>query len=123
QKSITAQQKNIEGVAEAAMARLMDYQWPGNVRELENILERAATLTQGRKISLEDLPLNIRDLQGEGQLIGDAAERLLPLEELEKSYIRRVLDKMGGNKYQAAHVLGIDRKTLYRKLAEMEEEV
>ncbi|MDH5576684.1 MAG: sigma-54-dependent Fis family transcriptional regulator, partial [Nitrospirota bacterium] len=108
---------------EAAMARIMDYQWPGNVRELENILERAATLTQGKKISLEDLPLNIRDLQGEGQLIGDAAERLLPLEELEKSYIRRVLDKMGGNKYQAAHVLGIDRKTLYRKLAEMEEEV
>jgi transcriptional regulator with PAS, ATPase and Fis domain len=121
QKSVTAQQKHIEGVVESAMARLMDYHWPGNVRELENILERAATLTPGKKISLDDLPLNIRDLQGDGQLIGDAAERLLPLEQLEKSYIRRVLNKMGGNKYQTAHVLGIDRKTLYRKLAEMEE--
>jgi transcriptional regulator with PAS, ATPase and Fis domain len=120
QKSVTAQQKHIEDVVESAMARLMDYHWPGNVRELENILERAATLTPGKKISLDDLPLNIRDLQGDGQLIGDAAERLLPLEQLEKSYIRRVLDKMGGNKYQTAHVLGIDRKTLYRKLAEME---
>ena len=121
QKSVTAQQKHIEGVEDSAMARLMDYPWPGNVRELENILERAATLTQGKKISLDDLPLNIRQIQGDGQLIGDAAERLLPLEQLEKSYIRRVLEKMGGNKYQTAHVLGIDRKTLYRKLAEMEE--
>ncbi len=123
QKSATAQQKHIESVEESAMARLMDYQWPGNVRELENILERAATLTQGKKICLDDLPSTIRNLQGDGQLIGDAAERLLPLEQLEKSYIRRVLEKMGGNKYQTAHVLGIDRKTLYRKLAEMEEVV
>ena len=123
QKSVTAQQKHIESVEEPAMARLMDYQWPGNVRELENILERAATLTQGKKICLDDLPSNIRNIQGDGQLIGDAAERLLPLEQLEKSYIRRVLEKMGGNKYQTAHVLGIDRKTLYRKLAEMEDVV
>jgi DNA-binding NtrC family response regulator len=123
QKSLIAQQKHIESVDESAMARLIDYQWPGNVRELENILERAATLTQGNKIGVEDLPSNIRDMQGDGQLIGDAAERLLPLEQLEKSYIRRVLEKMGGNKYQTAHVLGIDRKTLYRKLAEMEKVV
>jgi DNA-binding NtrC family response regulator len=122
QKNSTAQHKGIEGVGESAMARLMDYQWPGNVRELENILERAATLTREKKISLDDLPLIIRDIQGDGQLLGDAAERLLPLEQLQKSYIRRVLEKMGGNKYQTAHVLGIDRKTLYRKLAEMEED-
>lgn len=121
QKSPTGQQKQIEGVAESAMARLMDYQWPGNVRELENVIERAATLTQDKKITLDDLPLMIKEIQGDGQLLGDAAERLLSLEQLEKSYIRRMLDKMDGNKYQTAHMLGIDRKTLYRKLAEMEE--
>ena len=121
QKSLTAQQKHVEDIADAALARLIDYQWPGNVRELENILERAATLTQGPKISLEDLPPNIQNIQGEGQFIEDAAEQTLPLVQVEWSYIRRVLEKLGGNKYRAAQVLGIDRKTLYRKLSEMEE--
>ena len=120
-KSLTAQQKHIEGIADSALARLIDYPWPGNVRELENIIERAATLTQGPKISLEDLPLNIQDIQGEGQFIEDAVEETLPLAQVEWNYIRRVLEKLGGNKYQTAQVLGIDRKTLYRKLSEMEE--
>ena len=123
EKSIAAQQKNVHVVVEAALARLLDYQWPGNVRELENIIERAATLCQGEMITLEDLPPVIREVRGEGQMVEDAVERMLPLEELEQAYIRRILEKMGGNKYQAAQVLGIDRKTLYRKLAEMEEKV
>jgi len=121
QKSLTVQEKHIEGIADSALARLIDYQWPGNVRELENILERAATLTQGSKISLEDLPPNIQNIQGEGRFIEDAVEQTLSLAQVEWSYIRRVLEKLGGNKYQTAQVLGIDRKTLYRKLAEMEE--
>ena len=50
----------------------------------------------------------------------EAAERTRPLLEVEKEYIVKILEKTGGNKYQAAHVLGIDRKTLYRKLAEIE---
>jgi len=121
QKSLTAQQKHIEGIADSALARLIDYQWPGNVRELENIVERAATLTQGPSISLEDLPSNIQAIRGDGQFIEDAVDQILPLAQVENSYIRRVLEKLGGNKYQTAHVLGIDRKTLYRKLSEMEE--
>ncbi len=100
---------------------MIDYPWPGNVRELENILERAATLTQGSKISLDDLPPNIQTIQGEGQFIEDAVEQTLSLAQVEWSYIRRVLEKLGGNKYQTAQVLGIDRKTLYRKLSEMED--
>ena len=119
-KSLSAQEKQVEGVMESAMARLMDYAWPGNVRELENVIERAATLTQGNKITLDDLPSGIREITGEGQIIEDAAEHVMSLEELEHAYIRRILEKMGGNKYQTAHVLGIDRKTLYRKLSEME---
>jgi transcriptional regulator with PAS, ATPase and Fis domain len=121
QKSLTAQQKHVDGILDSAMARLIDYQWPGNVRELENILERAATLTQGPKISLDDLPPNIQNIQGEGQFIEDALEQTPSLVEVEWSYIRRVLEKLGGNKYKAAQVLGIDRKTLYRKLSDMEE--
>lgn len=121
QKSLTAQQKHIDCIADSALARLIDYQWPGNVRELENILERAVTLTQGPIISLEDLPLTIQRIQGEGQFIEDAVEQILPLQQVEWNYIRRVLEKLGGNKYQTAQVLGIDRKTLYRKLAEMED--
>lgn len=121
QKSLTAQQKHLDGIADSALARLIDYPWPGNVRELENILERAATLTQGPIISLEDLPSTIQSIQGEGQFIEDAVEQKLPLAQVEKAYIGRVLEKLGGNKYQTAQVLGIDRKTLYRKLAEMEE--
>ena len=121
EKSLTAKEKHVEGIADAALARLIDYPWPGNVRELENILERAATLTQGQKVSLEDLPPNIQNIQGEGQFIEDAVEQNLPLAKVEQSYIRRILEKLGGNKYQTAHVLGIDRKTLYRKLSEMDE--
>ena len=120
QKSLTAQEKHFDGIADSALARLIDYQWPGNVRELENILERAAPLTQGPIISLEDLPPTIRNIQGEGQFIEDAVEQQLPLAKVEKAYIARVLEKLGGNKYQTAQVLGIDQKTLYRKLAEME---
>ena len=120
-KSAAAHQKSIEGIAESALARLIDYEWPGNVRELENVIERAATLAQKNTIMLEDLPSAIREVQGEGQMVEDAVDRLLPLEELEHSYIRRILEKKGGNKYQTAQVLGIDRKTLYRKLEEMGE--
>ena len=122
-KSLAAQQKNIHEVIEVALARIIDYQWPGNVRELENVIERAATLCQGEKILLEDLPPVIREVRGAGQIVEDAVGRLLPLEDLEQAYIRRILEKMGGNKYQAAQVLGIDRKTLYRKLSEMEEKI
>ena len=120
-KSVAAQQKSVHEVTETGLARLLDYQWPGNVRELENVIERAATLCQGQQITLEDLPPVIREVRGEGQMIEDAVDRLLPLAELEQAYIRRILEKMGGNKYQAAQVLGIDRKTLYRKLGEMDE--
>lgn len=119
QKNMAAQQKSIEGVADYALSRLMDYAWPGNVRELENVIERASTLAQGKMLMLEDMPPAIREIHGEDQLLEDAAERLLPLEELELAYVRRILEKSGGNKYHAAQVLGIDRKTLYRKLGEM----
>ena len=114
--------KAVKGVSEPALAMLMDYGWPGNVRELENVIERAVTLSQGEKISPDDLPPAVQGARGDRRVLDEAAEKTLPLHEIEKEYIKKILDKMGGNKYQAAHVLGIDRKTLYRKLGEIEED-
>jgi DNA-binding NtrC family response regulator len=112
--------KAVKGVSESALAMLMDYAWPGNVRELENVIERAVTLTRGEKISPDDLPPAVQGARGDRRVLDEAAEKSLPLHEVEKEYIKKILDKTGGNKYQAAHALGIDRKTLYRKLAEIE---
>jgi DNA-binding NtrC family response regulator len=112
--------KVVKGVSEAALAMLIDYTWPGNVRELENVIERAVTLSRGEKISPDDLPPAVQGARGDRRVLDEAAEKSLPLHEIEKEYIKKILEKTGGNKYQAAHALGIDRKTLYRKLAEIE---
>jgi DNA-binding NtrC family response regulator len=117
-----ARGKEMKGVSESALAMLMDYAWPGNVRELENVIERAVTLSLGEKISPDDLPSGVQGSRGDRRVLDEAAEKTLPLHEIEKEYIKKILEKMGGNKYQAAHVLGIDRKTLYRKLGEIEED-
>ena len=115
-----ARGKEVKGVSESALAMLMDYAWPGNVRELENVIERAVTLTRGDKISPDDQPPAVQGARGDRRVLDEAAEKTLPLHEIEKEYIKKILEKTGGNKYQAAHALGIDRKTLYRKLAEIE---
>ena len=119
-KCAEASHKNLRGMNETALALLMDYPWPGNVRELENVIERAVTLARGEKIVPDDLPPAIQGARGDRKVIDEAAERILPLADVEKEYILRILEKTGGNKYQAAQTLGIDRKTLYRKLAEIE---
>jgi DNA-binding NtrC family response regulator len=119
-KCAEAGKKPVRGIGESALALMMDYPWPGNVRELENVVERALTLARTERILPEDLPPTIRGARGDRRILDEAAERTLPLHDVEKEYIRRILEKTGGNKYQAAQVLGIDRKTLYRKLAEIE---
>ncbi len=115
-----ARGKDVKGVSETTLALLIDYSWPGNVRELENVIERAVTLSRGDKILPDDLPATIQGSRGDRRVLDEAAEKMHPLHEIEKEYIKKILEKMGGNKYQAAQVLGIDRKTLYRKLAEIE---
>jgi DNA-binding NtrC family response regulator len=119
-KCSEARGKELKGVTEATLAMLMDYVWPGNVRELENVIERAVTLGRGEKLTPDDLPPGVQCVRGDRQVLEEAAEKTLPLHEIEKEYIKKILEKTGGNKYQAAQVLGIDRKTLYRKLAEIE---
>jgi DNA-binding NtrC family response regulator len=106
------------GITDDAMRWLVRHDWPGNVRELANVIERAVALTDHDTIVLED----VRDLSPRapadpiGELLTSAAERHLPLADVERGYIRRVLDTEGGNVSRAARILGIDRRTLYRKL-------
>jgi len=103
------------GVSASAVRRLLRHRWPGNVRELANVIERAVAFGDHDTILPEDL-----DLGGEGSPIGsilaEGTTRLAPLEEIERAYIRQVIDAHGGNKAAAARTLQIDRRTLYRKI-------
>jgi DNA-binding NtrC family response regulator len=105
-------------VAGDTLRILQSYPWPGNVRELRNALERAVALSQGFEISVGDLPPRIRDGGGSAARVAGAAERRLSLRDLEREYILEVLRQAGRNKTRAAEILGMDRKTLYRKLNE-----
>jgi two-component system response regulator HydG len=105
------------GLSADAERLLSAYPWPGNVRELANCMERAVVLARGRSIAADDLPEKVREFrQGPLPAIGAETSELVALEEIERRYILRVLDAMHGNKSRAAQVLGLDRKTLYRRL-------
>lgn len=114
--------KPVRGISEAALLLLVNYSWPGNVRELESVLERAVTLSQAIETLPGDLPAIVQQVGSSTQIRSNRVERAKTLKQVEEEYIRLILDETGGNKYQAAHMLGIDRKTLYRKLAEMEKD-
>ncbi len=96
---------------------LLAYHWPGNVRELMNVLERGVALCQGELIAEDDLPSQVRERRA-ADFLGAAVARRMTLAELEREFIERVLEDEGGNKTRAAQRLGLDRKTLYRKLDE-----
>jgi DNA-binding NtrC family response regulator len=117
QRYATETGKEVTGISGAAAQRLLDYDWPGNVRELENCVQRAVTLTRLSEISVDDLPEKIRDYQSSRIVIAsDNPDELFSLEEMERRYIRKVLAAVGGNKTQAARILGLDRRTLYRRI-------
>jgi DNA-binding NtrC family response regulator len=96
---------------------LLAYHWPGNVRELMNVLERGVALCQGELIADDDLPSHVRERRP-ADFLGAAVARRMTLAELEREFIERVLEDEAGNKTRAAQRLGLDRKTLYRKLDE-----
>ena len=96
-----------------AIRRLSSAPWEGNVRELENIIERVVVLATKPVIEATDLPLN-QDLSAD-EFFANATDDLPTIDELEKRYIRLVLDKTNGRKEKAAQILGINRRTLYRK--------
>ncbi|HEX8825038.1 MAG TPA: helix-turn-helix domain-containing protein, partial [Archangium sp.] len=109
--------KRVVGLSPAAAQRLLAYAWPGNVRELQNCIERAVALTTYEQLTVEDLPERIRDYRAPKHLSqGSDLSELVSMEEMERRYIQRVLDAVGGSRTLASRILGVDRKTLYRKL-------
>ncbi len=114
--------KNVEGFDDEVLHQFLQYDWPGNVRELRNIVQRSIVLTQQATINSDVLPAKISNYQSK-QLVIDEGDNqpLASLEVIERRYIRYVLERTGGNKTEAAKVLGLDRKTLYRRLKEKDE--
>jgi two-component system, NtrC family, response regulator AtoC len=109
--------KAVKGLSPGAAERLLAYVWPGNVRELRNCIERAVALTQFEQITVDDLPERIRTYHSSFVVVAsDDPTELVPIEEVERRYILRVLESVNGNKTSAARILGLDRVTLYRKL-------
>ena len=106
--------KNINNISPEVKRALMEYDWPGNIRELENTVERAVVLSKGNEIELESLVYH--GISSSSSFFNPAAGRCKPLDEVEKEYIKAVLQAHYGNKSKAARVLGIDRKTLAAKL-------
>jgi two-component system response regulator HydG len=104
-------------LAADAEALLLQYPWPGNVRELMNVLERGVTLAQGTELRADDLPPHVRERRP-SDFLAAAAARKMTLAQLEREYIEKILADEDGNKTRAAQRLGLDRKTLYRKLEE-----
>jgi DNA-binding NtrC family response regulator len=107
----------VRGLSRAAAQKLCDYDWPGNVRELESCIERAAALCRGSEIDVTDLPKNVVEHQATRlELSTSSPQDLLTLDEINHRYVRQVLAAVGGNKTRAAKILGIDRRSIYRRL-------
>ncbi|MGO8990844.1 MAG: sigma-54-dependent transcriptional regulator [bacterium] len=111
--------RKISGVSEETLRILINYSWPGNVRELENIIQRAIALCRHEVILPEDLPSSMLREPDEESLLEKGLHKKYTLDQLEKEYIKKVLIDAGGNKSKAAEILGLDRKTLYRKIEEI----
>lgn len=125
----------VSGISKEAMRALVNYAWPGNVRELENAIERAVIIASGRQIEIDDLPEAISRsasesfaharqeraaAAGEGRAFGIDISLPASMDEIEKQVIEATLDYTTGDKSQAARLLNIGRKTLYRKLEQYE---
>ncbi|MEO0004988.1 MAG: helix-turn-helix domain-containing protein, partial [candidate division WOR-3 bacterium] len=108
--------RNTPQFTDEALQALKRYEWPGNVRELENLIQRLLVMVDGNIIDVPDLPPYMRfSLTSEIKLNRTLAE-------VERDYIRQVVDSVGGNITKAAKILGIDRKTLRSKLHNLEPE-
>jgi DNA-binding NtrC family response regulator len=113
EKFACAYRKRINGISRRAQALLSRHTWPGNVRELENVLGHACMMAESDFLDVRDLPEYLRN--GPRGAAANEPE-LVPLAELERRYTQHVLERVGGNKLQAAQILGISRATLYRIL-------
>jgi len=117
-KTNAAHGTKVKGITPEARRVLTAHAWPGNVRELRNVVENMVVLAAGERLGVEDLPDEMHRRPEEiasaqlGQLAG------ISIEEAEKELIRNTLKMVGGNREQAARILGIGERTLYRKIKE-----
>lgn len=107
-------QKRIRGVSDDVLTIFSYYNWPGNIRELEHAMEHAFVLCQGELITSEHLPIELQDVSCDAK--PDPPTSLSPSEEREA--LQAALNQAGGNKTKAAQILGMSRRTIYRKLEE-----
>ncbi len=112
----TQYEKPISGLTRRAQGLIATYPWPGNIRELENVLGNACMMVDSKFIDTNDLPERLRTpFTGESVIDED----LLPLDEVQRRHVMRVLDRVGGNKARAAEILGLGRATIYQILSRM----
>lgn len=117
------QPANVHSISSEALDCLYRYPFPGNVRELQNALERAYTFASSHEILPDDLPERIVNYQGTAAGPQQASDTSWPsLQQVQHNYMRQVLQHTNGNKQQAAEMLGITRRTLYRWLEEQQPE-
>jgi len=113
--------KPVDGISEPAARKMLDYDWPGNVRELENCMERAVALCRHKDIMVDDLPAKFFEHSASRMVIDTTSPlEMITIDEMTRRYVRQVLAATSGNKTHAARVLGIDRRSLYRRLAELD---
>ncbi|MBL8993867.1 MAG: sigma-54-dependent Fis family transcriptional regulator, partial [Spirochaetia bacterium] len=105
----------------AVFSALENYTWPGNIRELSNVVEKMVVLSRDRKITLSDLPEKIRHTVNTDPFI--QIPYGMTMEEAERKIIEETIRHCGGNKSEAAKVLGIGRKTLHRKIGEDKDDI
>jgi transcriptional regulator of acetoin/glycerol metabolism len=100
------------------MARILDYDWPGNVRELRTAIEHGVVMSTSAQIGLRDLPSSLRGTVS--QSVPSPALSGLNIRDTETNLILKALESCGGNRSEAAEKLGISRRTLHRRLNEMQ---
>ncbi len=117
QRAAEEHHKQIDGIRPEAQQLLMSYAWPGNVRELRSVISNMVVLSSEKKLGLENLPTEIRPSRIDSQ-VGMSSLAGIKLEHAEKELIRNTLKMVNGNREQAAKILGIGERTLYRKIKE-----
>ncbi len=120
QQSAEKYGKQVEGIQPEAQQILMGYGWPGNVRQLKNVIEQMVVLSPGPKLTVDSIPTDIRPAGGAGGEVLGGMNNLvgISIEQAERELIRNTLKLVHGNREQAAKILGIGERTLYRKIKE-----
>jgi len=112
-----AYKKPVREIEREAVNILSSYGWPGNVRELKHVVENMVVVSGGPVLTVENLPESIH--QGQHKLPTEVQSLVgVPLKEVEKILIEQTLEQVGGNRQEAARMLGIGERTMYRKLKE-----